>query len=320
MSDADAGPIVLLGITPRSGTNYLWDLLLLHEDCAPAREPVREDLFLQHADPLFGFVGDVRSSWDPAWGEFEPDVDRRLLAAIGDGLLSFLAVDPARRLLTKSPSAHNIGRVFDLFPRARVLVLVRDGRSVVQSCMATFGWEFERAAREWSSAGSEIVRFLDAGPDGAVLLVRYEDLLDDLERSLRDVMHFLGLDPDRFDLEAAARLPVRGSSSYFGPGRDAIHWDPVERPPDFDPRVRWRSWSPAMLERFAYLAAAPMRRFGYDLEIEPRTAAGLAAHRLRDAGWWTRRTARRLAFVSRVRVGTATRPLRERLGLIRTAR
>src|SRR5215208_2064957 len=49
-------PIFIHGILPRSGTNFLWDLLLLHPDLTRAREPVNEDLFLAHSAPLVRFV------------------------------------------------------------------------------------------------------------------------------------------------------------------------------------------------------------------------------------------------------------------------
>jgi hypothetical protein len=324
MTTGETSPIFILGITPRSGTNYLWDLLRLHPSCGAARHPVREDLFLEHAEHLTRFAAEVRSSWDPKWGVFEDGIENELLAALGDGLLGFLTVDPQRRLLTKSPSVRNLDRFFELFPRARLLILVRDGRSVVQSCMATFGWEFERAAREWASAGSQILRFIDAATDDATFrLVRYEDLLDDLEGTMRGILAYLDLDPAAWDLEAARRLPVRGSSVDFGPGHDKIHWDPVERTADFDPRRRWGSWSPGMLERFAWIGGVPMRRFGYELELELdplRRVPQAFGHRMRDIAWWGTSWARRLEFIARVKLGTATRPLRERFGLVRTER
>lgn len=58
-------PIFIHGILPRSGTNFLWDLLRLHPDCAPARVPVDEDWFLAHSDHLVHFVDDVGAAWDP---------------------------------------------------------------------------------------------------------------------------------------------------------------------------------------------------------------------------------------------------------------
>ena len=126
MNDIErANPIFIHGILPRSGTNYLWDLLLLHPDCARAVDPVREDLFLDHSDHLVAFEEAVRGAWDPRWGEFSAGLTSRLHAALGDGLLSFLWADRDRRLITKSPSVRNLTRFFTFFPEARLLVLVR---------------------------------------------------------------------------------------------------------------------------------------------------------------------------------------------------
>ena len=157
-------PIFVHGILPRSGTNYLWDLLLLHPDCGRAREPVNEDLFLDHSDPLIHFIGEVRASWDPIWGTFPANIADHICAGIGEGLLSFLWTDRERRLLTKNPSVRHLDRFFRFFPAGRLVILVRDGRSVAQSAMDTFGWSLDRACREWSAAAKTIDRFQRRSP------------------------------------------------------------------------------------------------------------------------------------------------------------
>jgi sulfotransferase family protein len=321
VDDERADPILILGILPRSGTNYLWDLLLLHPSCAPARSPVREDLFLEHSDALVGFVESVRTSWDPRWGTFPDDIGDHLLASLGDGLLAFLSEDPHRRLLTKSPSVRHIDRIFSLFPTSRLLILVRDGRSVVQSCMTTFGWDLERGARAWARAADEIRAFIRDVPRehaDRFLLVRYEDLIEDIDGALPKILAFLELDGERFDWDAASQLPVRGSSTYLGAGRDSIHWDPVPRGPDFDPLGRWRSWSREQHRRFEWIAGDQLRRLGYPSEVEPITDPfDVAANVVRDAAWTSRTALKRSTFRARVLIGTATRPARERLGLAR---
>ena len=85
--------------------------------------------------------------------------------------------------MTKSPSVRHLDRFFAFFPRARLLILVRDGRSVVQSAMDTFGWDFERACRAWAEAANTIDRFQQSESARADRwrIVRYEDLIDDLE-------------------------------------------------------------------------------------------------------------------------------------------
>jgi protein-tyrosine sulfotransferase len=316
-----ADPIFILGIMPRSGTNYLWDLLCLHPRCGPARSPIWEDFFLECSDHLVAYTQAVRDRWDPSWGIFGDDLEPRFREGLGDGLVSYLWDDQERRLVTKTPSVRHIDRFFEFFPHARLIVLIRDGRSVVQSCMSTFGWDFDRAARNWSAAAEEIQRFEAQRryPADRYLRVRYEDLLDDLKGSLSRIFGFLELDEEAFDLEAADALPVRGSSSYFGPGRDAVNWDPVEKGPDFDPRQRWRSWTPQMHERFEWIAGKQMRSFGYQGVSDPvRAARTVVRHTLLDWNWQTRAVIKSAAFHARVRLGTATRPLRERLGLVRS--
>jgi hypothetical protein len=310
-----ADPIFIHGILPRSGTNFLWDLLLLHPDCAPPVEPVREDLFLDRSDHLVAFVDAVREGWDPRWGEVGPELIGSLYAGIGDGLLSFLWVDGDRRLVAKSPSVRNLERFFTLFPSARLLVLIRDGRAVTQSCMDTFGWEFERGARAWAEGARDIERFRAAHRDREERwrVVRYEDLVDHLEGTLPDILRSVGLDASTYDLDAARQLPVRGSSTFFGPGRSSVHWEPVPKDATFAPTERWRSWPQQQVERFEWIAGEESRALGYDVEPARRPFEVTVRHVALDA-WWT---TRRAATLARAGVGAATRPLRQRLGQIR---
>jgi protein-tyrosine sulfotransferase len=318
-----ADPIFIQGILPRSGTNFLYDLLLAHPDCRPGRSPISEPLFLDHADILEHFVTKVRRSWDPMWGEFDDALMADFRASLGDGLISFLWVERDRRLLVKSPSVNNLSRFFVLFPRARLVILVRDGRSVVESCRKTFGWHFERASRMWAGGAEEIRAFESSHSafKDRYALVRYEDLLDALEPTLSPVMDHLGLDSHMYDYKAAARLPVRGSAFYHGPVRTDVHWDPVERGPDFDPRARWGSWTPEMHERFEWIAGHHLRYFGYESLVRPIVEAPrVGKHRALDLAWSFQVQGRQQAYRLRGRLGTATRPIRERLGLVRMDR
>ena len=281
-----ANPIFVHGILPRSGTNYLWDLLLLHPDCGQAREPVNEDLFLDHSDPLVQFVGQVRASWNPIWGQFPADIAEHLCAGVGEGLLSFLWTDRERRLLTKSPSVRHLDRFFTFFPSARLVILVRDGRSVAQSAMDTFGWSFDRACREWSAAAQTIRRFQQDQSDRVERwrLVRYEDLVDDPEGQLRSLFAFLDLDSERYDFDAARTLPVRGSSA-FGRKDGNVHWNSVAKDASFAPKERWRSWPAHRQERFQWLAGEWLVYFGYPEARRRFSSAESLAHRLRDWRW-----------------------------------
>ena len=100
-------PVLIFGLTPRTGTNYLWDLLRMHPACAGGREPIREDFFVEHAGRLDDFVREVRGRWDPAWtSTVDEGTVAELHAALGAGLLTFLRTDDERRLVTKNPQRH----------------------------------------------------------------------------------------------------------------------------------------------------------------------------------------------------------------------
>jgi protein-tyrosine sulfotransferase len=289
-----AEPIFIHGILPRSGTNFIWDLLLLHPDCSRGREPVNEDLFLEHADHLTAFATAVQQAWDPTWGTFAVDIGNRLYESIGDGLISFLWTDRTRRLVTKSPTVRHLDAFFAFFPSSRLLILVRDGRSVVQSAMDTFGWDFDRACRAWAEAARTIRHFQQTQSAHADRwrVIRYEDFVDDTEPQLRAVFDFLRLDAERYDFVAARNLPVRGSSA-FGLHDGKVHWEVVPKDNTFSPKERWRSWSVAQRERFEWLAGEQLREFGYATTTRRFGVLDSARHTARDWGWVAWKTARR---------------------------
>ena len=308
-------PIFILGIMPRCGTNHLMDLICLHPEVAPGRSPVKEDLFVENSDHLIRYVSDVRASWDPIWGEFPQDIEADLLRSLGDGLISFLWADRGCRLVTKSPSVKNVGRFHQLFPEARLVVLIRDGRSIVQSCIDTFGWDFDTAAHRFSGAASELLTsFVANGSTTECLVVRYEDLVTDMQATMIGVLDYAGLAPDKFDFSAAAALPVRGSSSHLGPRRTSVHWEPVPKDASFRPLERWRSWDEGKLARFEWIAGQEARALGY--EVTGREVHRTAVHRLLDLRWRARRGVRRAFYRLRGRLGPATRPARDRLKML----
>jgi sulfotransferase family protein len=209
--------------------------------------------------------------------------------------------------VTKSPSVRHLDRFFAFFPSARLLILVRDGRSVVQSAIDTFGWDFDRACRAWSEAACTIRRFqqTEAARADRWRLIRYEDFVDDTEAQLRAVFEFLRLDATRYDFAAARNLPVRGSSA-FGRQDGKVHWEVVPKDTTFTPKERWRSWSAAQRERFEWLAGEQLADFGY-ASRQRFSHLRSALHTARDWRWVALKTARRAVYRARVRLALRTR-------------
>lgn len=281
-------PIFILGIAARCGTNYLHDLIRMHPDCDSGSAVLEEDNLVANAHVLTRYVDGVSRWWKHHWGPDELRLEKAALAEqIGQGLLAFLSAQLERRkqisgkngtggrplrLVTKTPTVRNLALFYPLFPNGKLIVLIRDGRSVVESAARTFDRPYGHAAKEWASSARIIQDYCKNHPGRQFLLVRYEDLYRNVEKELRRIFEYLQLDAEAYDYDGAVNLPVRGSSTLRGQPSahevpwvaQGIHWDPVAKPANFNPVERWANWSRAKHERFNWLAGEYLEKFGYD--------------------------------------------------------
>jgi hypothetical protein len=295
-------PVFLVGVTQRSGTHHLYDLLVRHPGCRPALptttwEGSWEDHLLEYADHLAGYADRVRAS------------DRRndershalLLRSLGAGLAGFLREldpggDPTARPVTKSPVTEHLELFPVLFDTAPLVLLVRDAHAVVASALHTFGGAPEEWIRRWRDGARRFRRLLDSDPD-RVLLVRYEDLVAAPTAVLNRLLPALGLDPAGYDFAGVAGLPVRGSAQLGG-GARRVSWQPVPRSADFDPLGRGRWLTPQVAERVRWLAGPELRAFGYPPAAARPSRVRAVGHRARDAAQDARRTGRLLQHLA----------------------
>ena len=258
------GPIFILGIMPRSGTNFLFDLLQMHPDCGKPG-PISEDFMVRYGDPLIQYGKSVFSHWHHAWG-VNSQLELSLYSCLGNGLVSFLtSLCEKRRVVTKTPFVDNLKYFPKVFPCAHLIILLRDGRAVVESGIKSFGWSYETSVHKWADAARVIVEFDESARNTPLkyLIVKYEDLTDNLEVEMKKILNFLDLDSQSYDFEAALNLPVRGSSIHRGLTKSAVHWNPIEKPSGFHLKVRWGNWSRFQLERFNWIAGSYMQSLGY---------------------------------------------------------
>lgn len=258
--------IFVQGILSRSGTNFLHDLLILHPDCVRARSPITEDHLLRRADLLIKYANFLCNQWK-RWTTDESLMDL-FCRCLGNGAISFFSPqkDSDKRVVTKTASVDNLRYFFKLFPNSHLLILVRDGRSVVQSGLKTWNWNFEGAIRSWAKGAREILQFDQAhkNADFKYLIVRYEDLYKNPQEEIDRILSFLGLDTSTYDFDAAYHLPVRGSSQVSKDDRGVVHWKPIQKTKNFNPLARWNRWSRPMHERFNWIAETYLEQFGYE--------------------------------------------------------
>ena len=270
-------PIFILGLLPRSGTNHLWDLLGLH----PATElmhPVYEDHLVRWTPHLVHYVEDVSRRWSPEW-EVPADEATELLSSLGDGVAAWITGGSSRHVVTKMPSVQNAHLFFRVFRSSPLVVVVRDGRSLAESGVRTFGWTYERAFRSYSMTAQVLLDLQATAPSERLHVVRFEDLVQHPDATVRSVCEHCALDPDLFPYERIADLPVRGSSALAGNGGD-VHWARTDKPQGFAPVERWHTWSPHLHRRFAQLAGEQHQALGYDLLHAP--GSDTIAERLGD--------------------------------------
>lgn len=262
-------PVFLVGIHRRCGSNFLADALRLVPDFQ-LPNPIAEDYLLQHAGRIAEYVErTAREQYEKRFSDHREfhDCRARMYRHLGDGLLQFLRsyLEPGRRLLSKTPDPWGLEYFFQLFPDCLLVLVVRDGRDVVES--AARSWPHEPVAAwmtAWAENARQMVRFLDRLPDShrqRVILVRYEDLLAGRDEMSR-LLTFLGLDPQEYPWDELDDMLVRGSSDLRS-REGQLHWKPVEKPADFRPVGRWQNWSFWRRLRFKRIAGRELIALDY---------------------------------------------------------
>ncbi|HEX3130506.1 MAG TPA: sulfotransferase [Thermoanaerobaculia bacterium] len=107
---------------------------------------------------------------------------------------------PGRYLLEKSPrNVHNIGKIREIFPNAKLIVIYRDGRDVVTSdkfFLRDYGgkpFDFAEAVRAWRKDMEAHLAHAERSP---VFTCAYEKLLEDGAPVVRELFEFLDLPQD----------------------------------------------------------------------------------------------------------------------------
>jgi hypothetical protein len=216
-------------------------------------------------------------------GRTGPDAYR---AALEAPFLAYAALHGKPRWADKTPYyVGELDRVKRVFPEARIVNLVRDGRDVALSLLRVpFGpgnvWA---AARQWRAA-------IDAGDTASarygedVLTIRYEDLVSDPEPVVRRVCEFceIAYEPGMLAIEdAAAGRLAAGQEGWFTELYAGIGTRSVGK---------WRTGMTRSQQAvFAAGASEALRRHGYEVpDAGPPPAipaAAYAAHNWTTKVW-----------------------------------
>ena len=265
-----AKPVFILGIRHRSGTNMLLDVLVRHPSCVAHSDP--EDFLVSCLRDINKYVGTLEKKRRSK--QFRSDNRQELSETIGEALLRYITkniktekfqVTVPKRVITKTPSVEGLQYFREVFPDAYLILLIRDGRSVVESTVRSFDADFDLSCKRYATATKIIASFMgtDPNPDKTILM-RFEDYIGNKRETVETLLRFLGLSTEIFPFEDLEIMPIRGSSELKQKKGDSIHWEPMAAKIAFDPRHRYSEWSEFQHSRFDWLAGEALEKMGYE--------------------------------------------------------
>ena len=287
--------MIVLGVR-RSGTTLLRVMLDRNPELAvPDESYFVPQLARRHRTPVdpAAFLDDLRRLPTLVdWGLSPASVQARLRPGMttDDAIAAVFAAYAAERGKArwgdKTPLyMQHLDLLERLFPDARFVHLIRDGRDAALSFLSvpaglmTEGWGHPRDAAgfacQWATEVAS-ARELGARVGGQRYReLRYEALVADPEGELRAVCAFAGLEYDPAMLD------------YVGQTDSArkAHQQRLNEPP----RQNVREWRTEMSESdrhaFEEVAGALLAELGYEVEIRGTARGKLAAYRLRTGAW-----------------------------------
>ena len=254
-----SNPIFIIG-APRSGTSILAWSLGQHSQLWTGGE----------SDILYRLFGDDRAeaAFELATGRPQgllraQGVERaEFLASLGAGINAlFTGRSGGRRWIDQTPSyTLMVDVLLDIFPGAVFLHILRDGRRVVNSMVASgFGepWaaDFRTACRTWRDFVEIGMSSCEEHPSRCRGVVN-EALIESPEEGFGEIFRFLGIPHE--DGPATFFRSRRINSSY---GPDDFQGCPSPELPE-----PWNAWSAVQKRTFGEEAAGPLVRCGFATE------------------------------------------------------
>lgn len=257
----------ILGIMPRSGTNFLENQLILHEKCI-APGPIWEDFFVSTTPFFEKLKSRLALRWDKYWfRNTEINYLHKFGLTIGNSLKNLLLEQSnnsdASYLITKTPSVRGLDNFELYFPDTKLLIIIRDGRDVAESGIKSFRWDFVKSLYDWKINANKIASFMKNSPNSA-LLIRFEDLCIKPEQTMNKVIEYLELDETNYPYKKLKNSLVSGSSTLKAE-KGRIHWKATKKKENFQPVARYKSWSPWKKYLSTIIAGNELEIFGYEI-------------------------------------------------------
>jgi hypothetical protein len=263
--------------TQRSGTNFLSHILDFHPEL---KFPESDNLPMEHclyssANRIAEYIEETLTFWSK-WVSDDKTLDhhaKTMMASFGESMISMLKkhTESETSLILKTPDAGGIKYGLHLFPQAKFIFLIRDGRDTLQSFTKSWGGKgaFRKMSERWADRIGQILQLQrmaeESGQENRILMVKYEDLILQQNQTLRDVFAFLEKDESVYPWEQLESAPVLGSSEYKSEGK--VHWKPLEKTEGFNPLNKWLEWSDNQKNTFKEAAGNALIQMGFEKDL-----------------------------------------------------
>lgn len=264
----ERGPALMIyGVSGRSGTVYTGELLGLHPDLFAYPNDMWETPFLELTGDILNLNKKFLRAYRKNAARFGTS---DFLPLFGASFLAYLHqfAPSDKRLLVKRPKMDYLPNFFKMFPREHLLLLIRDGRDVVDSAVRSWTkTTFPKACARWNDGAKMMLAFWRAhrGQHG-VYYSKYEDIFQDPAKFVKDACRCFNLDATRYPFEKINSIPVKGSSFHKKDGR--VSWEATDKGNNFKPIGRWEAWPAREKETFKRIAGQSLMEAGYCSDLD----------------------------------------------------
>lgn len=265
--DKSLSNIFIIGC-PRSGTSALSWALAEHPALWTSAESdillylLQKPWFFEH------YQRAIASQQNRVWLVKHKVSYAEFASYIGKGFdLMFRSRSGGKIWIDATPAYTNVvSELMVYFPQAKFIHIIRDGRAVVNSMLAS-GFpgaefnDFELACKAWVHYVTKGLAIMRKFPDH-VHEVRNENLVSNPEKEFELIYNFLGLEPCS---ESTIFIRTkRINSSYLNVEKNDIR---KAKDPSLMPKDPWKNWPAKDRKLFIKIAGETMTVLGYDLNF-----------------------------------------------------
>ncbi|MEW9838527.1 sulfotransferase [Mesorhizobium marinum] len=270
-----ARPVFLISPTPRSGTNYISNLVVRSGVCERPKNYLisAEDWIIASSRGLFEFRDNIANYWSMLKLIDENEClseANKLLKRIGETLINEIVYGTDEGfVITKTPSSDCISNIDYIFPNSKIIFLVRDGRDTCYSAIKSgFASSVRGAFRLWAYRVDQMIEYAGI-PEydkvgGNYMWIRYEFAFQNAIEQLQRVETYLGVSATEEQRSKVRQLDIVGSCEFSNSKDRKFKYTIVPFRADFNPIGRWKEWSTELRQEFKENAGSQLIKLGYE--------------------------------------------------------